>query len=244
MEILTDPSAWAALITLTLLEIVLGVDNIIFISILTGKLPPERQPSARIIGLALAMIMRILLLFSLTWLMHLTKPLFSVFSHVVSGRDIVLIAGGLFLLGKSTLEIHDSLESAEEHEEGKARVTFLSVLMQIMVLDVVFSLDSVITAIGMSDRLIIMVLAVVIAVVFMMLAAARVSAFVDGHPTVRMLALSFLLLVGLTLIGDGMGMHIPKGYVYFAMAFSVLVESLNLRAKRKRAAPVKLRKAM
>lgn len=243
MSIFLQPESWAALLTLTLLEIVLGVDNIIFISIITGKLPKEQQPRARLIGLGLAMFMRIALLFSLTWLMHLTKPLFTVIGNEISGRDIVLIVGGLFLLGKSTLEIHDNLESVQGSKQQSLSVSFASVLIQIMILDIVFSLDSVITAIGMSDQLLIMVMAIVIAVVFMMFSSGAVSRFIDDHPTVKILALSFLLLIGVALIGDGLGMHIPKGYIYFAMAFSVFVEMLNMRVHRKKREPVKLRKA-
>jgi predicted tellurium resistance membrane protein TerC len=240
MELFYNPDAWAALLTLTALEIVLGIDNIIFISILTGKLPPHKQPRARIIGLSLAMIMRIALLFSLAWVMRLTTPLFEVFSNEISGRDLVLIVGGLFLLTKSTLEIHESLEGEEGHKDVKIAVA--GIYIQIMLLDVVFSLDSVITAIGMSNQLIIMVMAVVIAVLFMMLASGGISRFVEGHPTIKILALSFLLLIGLALIGDGLDMHVPKGYIYFAMAFSVFVEMLNMKLRGRRAGPVHLRK--
>jgi len=239
MELLYDPNAWAALVTLTLLEVVLGIDNIIFISILTGKLPREKQKMARIVGLSLAMLMRIALLFSLTWLMHLTRDLFSVLGNAISGRDLVLIVGGLFLLGKSTLEIHDNLETGEG-AEGDAiahmRATMAGVLVQVALLDIVFSLDSVITAIGMSDSLQIMVLAVVIAVLFMMAASGKVHGFVEEHPTIKMLALSFLLLIGLALIADGLDLHIPKGYIYFAMGFSVFVEALNLKVRKKKRA--------
>ena len=241
MDWVTDPQAWIALVTLTALEIVLGIDNIIFISILAGKLPADQQEKARLIGLGLAMFMRIALLFSLTWLMGLTAPLFSVWSREISGRDLILIGGGLFLLGKSTLEIHEKLEG-EEHPSGAAAGTaFTGVIIQILLLDIVFSLDSIITAIGMSNRLGIMVAAVVLAVMAMMAFSGVISRFVHRHPTVKMLAMSFLLLIGVALIGDGMGMHIPKGYIYFAMAFSVFVEMLNLRMRRGRTAPVKLR---
>ncbi len=239
MEWLTDPQAWIALVTLTALEIVLGIDNIIFISILAGKLPVHQQEKARITGLALAMFTRVGLLFSLTWLMGLTAPLFSVVSREVSGRDLILIAGGLFLLAKSTMEIHDKLEGEEGHSSTKAAVSFAGIIVQILLLDIVFSLDSIITAIGMANRLVVMVLAVVIAVGFMMFFSGKISAFVEQHPTIKMLALSFLILIGVALIGDGFGMHIPKGYIYFAMAFSVGVEMLNMRIRAK-GKPVKL----
>lgn len=240
MEMLTDPQAIIALITLTALEIVLGIDNIIFISILAGKLPRHQQNRARIIGLGLAMFTRIGLLFSLTWLMRLTSPLFTVLGNQISGRDLILILGGLFLLGKSTLEIHDKLEGEEEESSTRAAVSFVGVLIQIMFLDIIFSLDSIITAIGMASQLAIMVTAVVIAVGFMMLFSGAVSAFIDRNPTIKILALSFLILIGVSLIGDGLGMHIPKGYVYFAMAFSVGVEMLNIRIRGRGKHPVKL----
>ena len=242
LEWLTDPQIWAALITLTVLEIVLGIDNIIFISILVDKLPSEQQPSARTLGLALAMLTRIALLFSLTWVMQLTTPLFQIFYQEISGRDLILISGGLFLLGKSTLEIHDKLEGEEGHASTRVRGTFLSIIIQITLLDIVFSLDSVITAIGMASHLAIMVTAVVIAVIFMMFFAAAIGTFVNCHPTVKILALSFLLLIGMALVGEGFDMHIPKGYIYFAMAFSVLVEFLNMKV-RKSATPIQLRQA-
>ncbi|MBI4847078.1 MAG: TerC family protein [Nitrospirae bacterium] len=241
MEWITDPQSWIALVTLTALEIVLGIDNIIFISILTGRLPVHQQPKARIIGLALAMLTRIMLLFSLTWLMGLTAPLFTILKNEISGRDLILMIGGLFLLGKSTLEMHDKLEGEEGHSSATVKAAFASVLIQIMFLDIVFSLDSVITAIGMASRVAIMVAAVVIAVAFMMLSASSISNFVEKHPTVKMLALSFLLLIGIALIADGLDLHIPKGYIYFAMAFSVFVEMLNLRLRRRYIPPVKLR---
>ena len=241
MDWITDPQSWIALATLTALEIVLGIDNIIFISILTGKLPLNLQPRARTIGLVLAMLTRLMLLFSLTWLMGLTAPLFSVLNNEISGRDIILIAGGLFLLGKSTLEIHDKLEGEEGHSSARVKAAFASVIVQIMLLDIVFSLDSVITAIGMANRLAIMIAAVVIAVAFMMLSAGKISGFVEKHPTIKVLALSFLLLIGVALIADGLDLHIPKGYIYFAMAFSVFVEMLNMRLKHKKIPPVKLR---
>jgi predicted tellurium resistance membrane protein TerC len=238
---ITDPQAWIALITLTALEIVLGIDNIIFISILAGKLPAHQQKKARLIGLGLAMFMRIALLFMLTWLMGLTEPLFSVLSQDISGRDLILIGGGLFLLGKSTLEIHEKLEGEAEPSSKAVGTAFASVITQILLLDIVFSLDSIITAIGMSNRLGIMVAAVVLSVIAMMAFSGVISRFIHRHPTVKMLAMSFLLLIGVALIGDGLGMHIPKGYIYFAMAFSVFVEMLNLRLRRRPAAPVKLR---
>jgi predicted tellurium resistance membrane protein TerC len=241
MDWITSPEAWIALLTLTVLEIVLGIDNVIFISILAGKLPREQQGTARTVGLGLAMLMRIVLLFSLTWIMRLTAPLFTVLGEEISGRDLVLIVGGLFLLYKSTHEIHDRLEGEEGEESVRVMPSLTSVLIQIMLLDIVFSLDSVITAVGMAEDLGVMVTAVVIAVGFMMVFAAPVSRFVDRHPTVKMLALSFLLLIGITLIADGLGRHIPKGYIYFAMAFSIGVELLNLRARRGKQDVVKLR---
>jgi predicted tellurium resistance membrane protein TerC len=241
MDWISSPEAWIALLTLTVLEIVLGIDNVIFISILAGKLPREQQGTARTVGLALAMLMRIVLLFSLTWIMRLTAPLFTVLGEEISGRDLVLIVGGLFLLYKSTHEIHDRLEGEEGEDSVRVMPSLTSVLIQIMLLDIVFSLDSVITAVGMAEDLGVMVTAVVIAVGFMMVFAAPVSRFVDRHPTVKMLALSFLLLIGITLIADGLGRHIPKGYIYFAMAFSIGVELLNLRARRGKQDVVKLR---
>ena len=229
-----------ALLTLTVLEIVLGIDNIIFISILSGKLPKEQQNIARLTGLALAMISRILLLFSIVWIMKLTLPLFTVLGQEISGRDIILIAGGLFLIGKSTFEIHDKLEGEDSHTSGRAAKSFSNVIVQILLLDIIFSLDSVITAVGMANELIIMVLAVVIAVGVMMVSSKSISDFVENHPTVKMLALSFLLLIGVSLIAEGLEQHIPKGYIYFAMAFSVFVEMLNLKMKSK-AKPVVLK---
>jgi predicted tellurium resistance membrane protein TerC len=240
MTWITDPEIWIALSTLTFLEIVLGVDNIIFISILSGKLPPAQQPAARRIGLLLAMGTRILLLFSLAWIVRLTAPLFALWGHEISGRDLILSAGGLFLLAKSTHEIHGRLEGEEGHGSARAASSFASVLVQIMMLDIVFSLDSVITAVGMVDELAVMVAAVIIAVVIMMLSAEPLSAFVHRHPTVKMLALSFLLLIGLSLLLEGFDHHIPKGYIYFAMGFSVFVEMINLRTRAK-TAPVHLR---
>jgi predicted tellurium resistance membrane protein TerC len=240
MEWVTHIQNWVALGTLTALEIVLGIDNIIFISILAGKLPHHQQNRARIIGLGLAMFTRIGLLFSLTWLMKLTSPLFTVLGNQLSGRDLILILGGLFLLGKSTLEIHEKLEGEEGEASARVAASFTGVLIQIMFLDIIFSLDSIITAIGMARQLAIMVAAVVIAVGFMMLFSGAVSAFIERNPTIKILALSFLILIGVALIGDGLGMHIPKGYVYFAMAFSVGVEMLNIRIRGRGKHPVKL----
>ena len=234
------PEALIGLLTLTVLEIVLGIDNIIFISILAGKLPPEQQGRARRLGLAGAMVTRILLLASLAWIIRLTAPLFTVLGQEISGRDIILIAGGLFLLAKSTREIHDSLEGDAGHASAKTARSFGSVVTQIVLLDIVFSLDSVITAVGMVRHLPVMIAAVVIAVGVMMFAAKSISDFVHRHPTVKMLALSFLLLIGVSLIADGLGQHIAKGYIYFAMGFSVFVEMLNIRL-RKRTRPVELR---
>jgi len=241
MSWITSPEHWVALLTLTALEIVLGIDNIIFIAILSAKLPVAVQNRARLIGLSIAMITRVLLLLSITWIMRLTTPLFSLLGRDFSGRDLILMAGGLFLLAKSTLEIHEKLEG-EEHEQKKPRGTgkFAAVVFQIVVLDIVFSLDSVITAIGLSNHLAIMITAVVIAVIFMMAFSKSISDFVDKHPTIRMLALSFLLLIGVSLIGEGLEFHIPKGYIYFAMAFSVGVEMLNLRIRGKGEKPVHL----
>jgi predicted tellurium resistance membrane protein TerC len=239
MESLADPQIWIALGTLTFLEIVLGVDNVIFISILSGKLPASQQPRARRLGLLGAMITRILLLFSLAWIIRLTEPWFTIVGQEISGRDLILILGGLFLIGKSTYEIHDKLEGEEGHASKKVPATFASVIVQIMLLDIVFSLDSVITAVGMVDVLWVMIAAVIIAVVIMMMSAEPISAFVHKHPTVKMLALSFLLLIGLSLLLEGFDHHIPKGYIYFAMGFSVFVEMINLRIRRA-GAPVDL----
>src|SRR3954467_9230009 len=228
-----------ALVTLTFLEIILGVDNVIFISILAGKLPPVDQAKARRLGLAAAMGMRILLLLSIAAIVRLTRPLFTVFGQGISGRDLILIVGGLFLLGKATLEIHERLEGEAEHGSRRAAPSLRAVILQIMALDIVFSLDSVITAVGMADEVSIMIAAVVLSVAIMMVSAGPVSAFVGRHPTVKVLALSFLLLIGISLIGDGLGMHVPKGYIYFAMGFSVFVEMINLRVRRT-SDPVKL----
>ena len=247
MELLTDPQAWIALATLTALEIVLGVDNIIFISILVGRLPEHQRDRARLIGLGLAMGMRILLLLSLAWIMTLTEPLFKVSSFDVSGRGIILIGGGLFLLWKSVHEIHNSLEGVVEGGGTVAQATFGAVLVQIAILDIVFSLDSVITAVGMVSEVPVMVVAIVIAVLVMMFAAKSIGDFVDRHPTIKMLALSFLIMVGMALVAEGFDFHVPKGYIYFAMAFSVAVEMLNIRMRARtvsRAEPVKLRKSL
>jgi len=233
MDWMTDPQIWIALGTLTFLEIVLGVDNIIFISILSGKLPPQQQVTARRVGLLGAMLTRILLLFSLAWISKLTAPLFSLAGHAISGRDLILILGGLFLLGKSTFEIHDKLEGDEGHASRKVAASFSSVIVQIMLLDIVFSLDSVITAVGMVDEVWVMIAAVMLSVTLMLFSAEPISAFVHQHPTVKMLALSFLLLIGMSLLLEGFEQHIPKGYIYFAMGFSVFVEMINLRMRRK-----------
>ena len=244
MEWMFDPQAWIALLTLTALEIVLGIDNIIFISILVARLPAEQRNRARILGLSLAMLTRLALLLSLTWIMGLSKPLFSLLTYDISGRDIILIGGGLFLLAKSTFEIHGALEGSETTGQHKAAATgMLGVLIQIALLDVVFSLDSVITAIGLAQQLAVMMIAIVLAVLVMMVAAKAVGEFVDRHPTIKMLALSFLVLVGVALMAEGMGFHIPRGYIYFAMAYAVGVEMLNLRVRRRSTAPVTLRKA-
>ena len=248
MEWLSDPSIWIAFATLTVLELVLGIDNVIFISILSGKLPPEQQSKARYIGLALALIMRVILLFSLSWVIGLTAPLFSLFGRDISGKDLVLLVGGLFLIAKSTHEIHGSLEGEEDHGEKKSYSSFAGVIIQIVLLDIVFSLDSVITAVGMisteygDNGIWIMIGAVVISIAAMMLFAGPIGEFVQRHPTVKMLALSFLLLIGVMLVAEGFHQKIPKGYIYFAMAFSVIVEILNIRL-RKKAAPVNLHKA-
>jgi predicted tellurium resistance membrane protein TerC len=240
MDWITDPQAWIGFATLTVLEIVLGIDNIVFISILADKLPAAQQGRARIIGLGLAMLTRILLLLSLTWVIGLTAPLFSVLGEEISGRDLVLIIGGLFLLAKSTHEIHGNLEGDEGTASARVYPSFAGVLIQIALLDIVFSLDSVITAVGMVEEVGVMISAVVVAIVFMMLFSGSISGFVSRHPTIKMLALSFLILIGVTLIAEGLDQHIPKGYIYFAMAFSVGVEVLNMRARRVQAV-IKLR---
>jgi len=244
MEFLLDPQVWLAFITLTALEIVLGIDNIIFLAILVGRLPPEQQARGRVIGLALAMGTRILLLFSLAWLARLTVPLFEVMGEAISGRDLVLLLGGLFLIYKSTVEIHSSLEGVEEQVSTTARpASFVSIVTQIAIIDIIFSLDSVITAVGLVDHLSIMVAAIVIAVLIMMWASGPISRFVEQHPTIKMLALSFLIMIGIALVAEGLDLHIPKGYIYFAMAFSVSVEMLNIRL-RKKGEPVHLHKSM
>jgi len=240
MAWLTDPAIWIAFLTLTALEIVLGIDNVIFISILAGKLPESERRQARLLGLGLAMIMRILLLLALAWIIRLTAPLFSVLGQDFSGRDLILIGGGLFLVGKSTYEIHEKLEGEHGHRDRRVTPSLVSTLVQIMLLDIVFSLDSVITAVGMARHVTVMIAAIVVAVLFMMLFSGAISGFVERHPTIKLLALSFLLLIGVTLIADGLGQHISKGYIYFAMAFSVLVEMLNIRL-RKVSEPVRLR---
>ena len=255
MEFLNSPEAWISLLTLTTLEVVLGIDNVVFISILAGKLPVAQQKKARTTGLGLAMITRVLLLFSLTWVMKLTTPLFNIGDMIgvtnaewlqkmaISGRDLILIIGGLFLIYKSTHEIHNKLEGDEDDANVKGKTqSFAGIIIQILILDIVFSLDSVITAVGMADHLEVMIAAVVIAVVIMMLSASAISNFVNKHPTVKMLALSFLLLIGVSLLAEGLDQHIPKGYIYFAMAFSVLVEMLNLKMKGTKKDAVKLRK--
>jgi predicted tellurium resistance membrane protein TerC len=240
MAWLSNPEAWIALLTLTLLEIVLGIDNVIFISILAGKVPPEKQARARTIGLAAAMVMRILLLLSLAWIVRLTAPLFTIFHVEVSGRDLILLVGGLFLIGKATHEIHEKLEGEDGSTVARVAPTLTSVIVQIMFLDIVFSLDSVITAVGMAKELGVMIAAVIVSVIIMLFAAGPISAFVDRHPTIKMLALSFLVLIGTALVAEGLDFHVPKGYIYFAMGFSVFVELLNVRL-RKKAKPVQLR---
>ncbi|GAB4418946.1 MAG: TerC family protein [Anaerolineales bacterium] len=244
MDWITQPETWVALITLIALELVLGVDNVIFISILAGKLPVNQQQRARQTGIALAVITRILLLLSISWVIGLTAPLFSVFGLHISGRDLILVTGGMFLLGKATLEIHHKLEGVEGQRSAKVAASFTSVIIQIMLLDVVFSLDSVITAVGMVDEIAIMIIAVLIAAVVMIWSAKSIGEFVEKHPTIKILALSFLLLIGFTLVVEGLHQHIPKGYIYFAMGFSVFVEMLNLRVRdKKQGTPVQLRQA-
>lgn len=241
MDWISDPEIWIALLTLTSLEIVLGIDNIVFISILSNKLPEGQQARARTLGLAMALIGRIVLLLSLAWIMKLTAPLFEILSYEISGRDLILIGGGLFLLAKATHEIHGKLEGADEHHSVKENITFGGVLFQILLLDIVFSLDSVITAVGMVDQIGVMIAAIVIAIVVMMVSAGAVSTFIERHPTVKMLALSFLLMVGVALVAEGLEFHIPRGYIYFAMAFSVFVEMLNLKIRGEGKDPVELK---
>ena len=231
MELLSDPQVWTAFLTLTVLEIVLGIDNIVFISILTDKLPASQRDRARILGLGAAMVMRILLLFAIGWIIGLTEPWFEVFDRGISGRDLILLVGGFFLLGKATMEIHDKLEGEEHGGGAKGTATFASVIAQIIVLDAVFSLDSVITAVGMADDIEVMIAAVVVAVGVMMAASGPIADFVQEHPTVKILALSFLILIGMSLVAEGFHQHIPKGYIYTAMAFSVIVELINLRVR-------------
>lgn len=244
-EWINDPHAWIALATLAALEIVLGIDNIIFISILVGRLPAEKRNAGRRVGLLLAMGTRILLLLSLTWIMRLTAPLFAVAGQAISGRDLILIGGGLFLLWKSVHEIHGALEGEDDtQKQGGGSASFLAVVAQIGIIDIVFSLDSVITAVGLADQIMVMVLAILLSVAVMMFAAGPIGDFVDRHPTIKMLALSFLVLVGVTLIAEGFGTHVPKGYIYFAMAFSVLVELINIRMRKRLLPPVQLRKDM
>ena len=240
---MSSPEGWVALGTLTVLEIVLGIDNIVFISILAGKLRAEDRERARKLGLSLAMFIRIALLLSITWVMGLTEPLFTLVGTNLSGRDLILIVGGLFLIGKSTHEIHDKLEGEEGHGSAKVAASFAAVIVQILLLDIVFSLDSVITAVGMADDVAVMILAVIIAVGVMLISAGPISTFVERHPTVKMLALSFLLLIGVSLMADGFGQHIEKGYIYFAMGFSIFVEMINLRV-RKKSEPVHLHQSI
>jgi predicted tellurium resistance membrane protein TerC len=240
MDWLTDPQAWIAFTTLTALEIVLGVDNVVFISILAGKLPAESREKARKLGLGLAMFVRILLLLSISWVVKLTDPLFSVLGQEISGRDLILLIGGLFLLAKSTHEMHGQLEGEEGHTSARIAASFASVIVQILLLDIIFSLDSVITAVGMADDVGVMISAVVVAVAFMFIFAGVVSSFVEKHPTIKMLALSFLLLIGVSLVAESFDVHIPKGYIYFAMAFSLFVEVINIRLRKSRQAPVHL----
>lgn len=242
MEWIFEPQAWIALVTLTVLEIVLGIDNIVFISILVGRLPEKVRQKARMIGLSLAMVTRILLLLTLSWMIKLTNPIFSIFSNDISGRDIILIVGGLFLLAKSTTEIHHSLEGSESGRTTTRSATYTSVITQIALIDIVFSLDSVITAIGIAKHIEVMVLAIVIAVGVMIAAAGPIGKFVDKHPTIKMLALSFLVLIGVALIADGLDVHLPKGYIYFAMAFSIAVEILNMKIRGAKEKPVILYK--
>lgn len=244
MEWIFSPEAWIALLTLTTLEIVLGIDNIIFITIIVGRLPAEQRNTGRVLGLGLAMLTRIALLLSITWVMRLTNDLFTVYGHGVTGRDLILIGGGLFLLAKSTHEIHHSLEGGDSVQKEHSSSGFIMTLLQIAVIDIIFSLDSVITAVGLAKDIQVMIIAIMIAVVVMMIAAKSISEFVERHPTIKMLALSFLILVGATLVAEGAGFEFPKGYIYFAMAFSVGVEMLNIRLRGKESKPVQLYKTM
>ncbi|MEL6822173.1 MAG: TerC family protein [Calditrichota bacterium] len=239
---ISSPEAWVAFATLTALEIVLGIDNIIFISILSGRLPEHQRKQGRMLGLGFAMLTRLLLLFAISWVMGLVEPLFEIWGKSISGRDLILIFGGLFLLAKSTHEIHNSLEGEEEHHSSKGSVTMMSVLFQIALIDIVFSLDSVITAVGLVEHVSVMVLAILVSVGVMMLGANAIGDFVEKHPTIKMLALSFLILVGVMLFAEGLGMHVPKGYIYFAMAFSLTVEMLNIRLRKRKKKPIELRK--
>ncbi len=244
MDWIFNIEAWIALVTLTTLEIVLGIDNIIFISILVGRLPEHQRQKGRMLGLGFAMVTRILLLLSITWVMKLTSPLFSVLEKGISGRDIILIGGGLFLLWKSTVEIHESLEGAEEERTAGALAGFAATIVQISIIDIIFSLDSVITAVGLAQDVAVMIIAIVLAVIVMMFAAKAIGDFVDRHPTIKVLALSFLVVIGVTLIAEGFGWHVPRGYIYFAMAFSTVVEMLNIRMRKKASHPLRLHKAV
>ena len=242
MEIFAEPGSWIALLTLTFLEVVLGIDNIIFISIVSNKLPESQRPKARNIGLALALLFRVALLFGITWIIGFTRPLFSILEHDFSGRDIILLAGGLFLVFKSTSEIHHKMEGSAEKHSGSKASSISSVIFQVILLDIIFSFDSILTAIGLTDQLILMILAVIISILIMMAFAKSISNFIGKHPTLEVLALSFLILIGFMLGIEAFGYHVPKGYIYFAVFFSLLVELLNMRIRKKRAEPVKLRK--
>ena len=242
MEWISDPTIWTALVTLTLLEIVLGIDNIVFISILTGKLPENQRERGRIIGLSAAMVMRIILLFFASWIVRLTDELFSIFDRGFSGKDLIMLAGGLFLIAKATMELHDKLEGNEHEQEVSGSVTFGSVIFQILLLDIVFSIDSVITAVGMTEHLPIMIAAVVISIGVMIASANSIAGFVEKHPTIKVLALSFLILIGFTLVAEGFHVHVPKGYIYFAMAFSVMIELINMRIRGKSEEPTHLKR--
>ena len=238
MDWITDPTIWASLLTLTLLEIVLGIDNVIFVSIVANRLPAEKRATARRIGLGAALVLRLVFLSMIAWIIGLTEPIFELFDHAVSWRDVILIAGGVFLIYKGTSEIHGAVEGEVEHDSGGAAVSFAAVIGQIIVLDLVFSIDSVVTAVGMAEHLWVMIVAVVLAMAVMLLAAGPISGFINAHPTAKMLALSFLLLVGMALIADGLHFHVPRGYLYAAVGFSIIVEALNMLAKRKRKVPV------